>query len=284
MEGVTKRALISDIAKTFDALGWFSPVIIKAKKLLQSLWAKKVEWDDLVPESVLKEWSQWRIDLNVLTDHHIPRCYHPKHINVGSMQLHEFSDASERAYAGVVYVRSDWKLPGNIKDKGSTYKEAKYSTSGTLWSTVIITDITSLQGGPKCTHGRCIRLDGCHIVLNWIQGNPHRFKTYVGNRVSQIMDLVPPDHWRHVSGVENPGDCASHGLSPPDILTHHLWWNGPDWLKCNQNQWPSQLIPKLDSHLEELELCSLVSNTTIDIEPLVTLWVGQNGNRNSLIL
>ena len=58
------------------------------------------------------------------------------------------------------------------------------------------------------------------IVLNWIQGNPRRFKTYVGNRVSQIMDLVPPDHWRHVSGAENPADCASRGLFPSDRHTN----------------------------------------------------------------
>ena len=28
-ETVTKRALVSDIEKTFDVLGWFAPVIVK---------------------------------------------------------------------------------------------------------------------------------------------------------------------------------------------------------------------------------------------------------------
>ena len=31
---ITKRALVSDIAKTYDILGWFSPAIIKVKILL----------------------------------------------------------------------------------------------------------------------------------------------------------------------------------------------------------------------------------------------------------
>ena len=31
------------------------------------------------------------------------------------------------------------------------------------------------------------------IVLDWLAGNPRRFKTYVGNRVSEIIDRVPPD-------------------------------------------------------------------------------------------
>ena len=35
LQNLTKRTLVSDIAKTFDVLGWFSPTIIKMKILLQ---------------------------------------------------------------------------------------------------------------------------------------------------------------------------------------------------------------------------------------------------------
>ena len=38
LEHITKRILVSDIAKTFNVLGWFSPAIIKVKILLQQLW------------------------------------------------------------------------------------------------------------------------------------------------------------------------------------------------------------------------------------------------------
>ena len=38
---------MSDIAKTFDVLGWFSPTI-KVKFLLQQLWEQKVDWDETV--------------------------------------------------------------------------------------------------------------------------------------------------------------------------------------------------------------------------------------------
>ena len=46
------------------------------------------------------------------------------------------------------------------------------------------------------------------IVLNWLDGNPRRFKTFVGNRVSTIMQLIPPEKWNHVSSIDNPADCA----------------------------------------------------------------------------
>ena len=56
------------------------------------------------------------------------------------------------------------------------------------------------------------------IVLAWLTGNPRRFKTYVGNRVSVIVDQIPPDRWNHVPGTENPADCASRGLFPLELL------------------------------------------------------------------
>ena len=59
---LTKRGLVSDVAKTFDALGWFSPSTIKAKILMQQLWKLKVDWDDPVPEDIQDAWLQWRTD------------------------------------------------------------------------------------------------------------------------------------------------------------------------------------------------------------------------------
>ena len=66
------------------------------------------------------------------------------------------------------------------------------------------------------------------VVLGWLSGNPHQFKTFVGNRVSNVMELVPPERWHHVSVEENPADSASRGLFPSELLRHELWWNGPE--------------------------------------------------------
>ncbi len=76
-------------------------LVIKAKILLQLLF----NWDDLVPREILDVWTQWRFDLSSLSSKHIPRCYYPNEATIVSTQLHGFSDASENAYAGVVYLR-----------------------------------------------------------------------------------------------------------------------------------------------------------------------------------
>ena len=52
LDNVTKRVLISNVGKTFDVLGWFSPCMIKMKILFQQLWEMKVDWDDTVPDTI----------------------------------------------------------------------------------------------------------------------------------------------------------------------------------------------------------------------------------------
>ena len=103
-EVFTKRELTSDIAKVYDPLGWIAPVTIKAKILLQRLWEEKIQWDDQVPEALLQIWLRWRTKLKLLTEKNISR-YFPKDATIIYQQIHGFSDASELAYAAVVYLR-----------------------------------------------------------------------------------------------------------------------------------------------------------------------------------
>ena len=49
---ITKRSLVSNIAKLFDVLGWFSPAIISMKILLQRVWELHIDWDEMVPTEV----------------------------------------------------------------------------------------------------------------------------------------------------------------------------------------------------------------------------------------
>ena len=80
------------------------------------------------------------------------------------------------------------------------------------------------------------------IVLGWLVGNPRRFKTYVRNRVSHTVELIPLDQRNHVNRTNNPADCASRGLFPSELLGHKLWWNGQTWLKSPPSNWPLMTI------------------------------------------
>ena len=72
--------------------------------VFQQLWEMKVDWDDPVPEKVGDSWQCWRSELDLLSAKHIPWCYFDKTTYISSVELHGFSDASEHAYASVVYL------------------------------------------------------------------------------------------------------------------------------------------------------------------------------------
>ena len=97
-----KRTIVSNIARTYDVFGWFAPVIVKLKILLQQLRESKIIWDDPVPNAIEIVWFKWRSKLKSLSRIHIPPCYFPKNVPVTSLQLYGFSDKSEDANSGVV--------------------------------------------------------------------------------------------------------------------------------------------------------------------------------------
>ena len=65
LDGVTKRTLVSDIAKIFDVLKWFPPAILSMKILLQRVWEVGVDWDDPVPAVIHDAWAQWSSELPI---------------------------------------------------------------------------------------------------------------------------------------------------------------------------------------------------------------------------
>ncbi|UYV67105.1 hypothetical protein LAZ67_4003902, partial [Cordylochernes scorpioides] len=87
--------------------------------------------------------------------------------------------------------------------------------------------------------GRAYLWSDSQISLSWIKSDPNRWKTFIHNRVVKIQQLSDRNSWRHVSGKDNPADCASRGIMPAALSGHTLWWQGPTWLKDNnfvQNQ------------------------------------------------
>ena len=77
------------------------------KILLQKLWKPGMTWDEPIPDTLAVVWKNWTDELHHITDYPIQRCYYDPDKKRMHNQLHGFSDASNVAYGGVVYV---WTL------------------------------------------------------------------------------------------------------------------------------------------------------------------------------
>ena len=264
LDCVTKRALVSDIAKTFDALGWFAPTLIQAKILLQRLWERKVEWDQIVPDEIKDAWLQWRQELPLLSNKQIDRCYYPKDARIKCVQIHGFCDASENAYVGVVYLRMiDSNSNTHVslvmaKTKVAPIKRLTIPRLELCGAYLLSRLLRHVKDVFQISMDNVFAWTDSTIVLCWLNGNPRRLKTFVGNRISFIMDQISPDRWNHVNGSDNPADCASRGLPPSQLLEFDLWWRGPSWLLLHISQWPKQSGLQVEKIPEEEREISLI--------------------------
>ncbi|XP_017479198.1 PREDICTED: uncharacterized protein LOC108368789 [Rhagoletis zephyria] len=77
------------------------------------------------------------------------------------------------------------------------------------------------------------------IALSWIQGEPSRWTTFVGNRVAKIQQLTADYTWHHVSSSENPADLVSRGAKVRDLIGNNLWFHGPQVIHIQEYHWPS---------------------------------------------
>ena len=64
---LNKRILLSEISKLFDPLGWFSPVFVLAKILIQDLRLLYLDWDFVLPQYISEKWDQFKLSLPSLT-------------------------------------------------------------------------------------------------------------------------------------------------------------------------------------------------------------------------
>ncbi|XP_075157917.1 uncharacterized protein LOC142231184 [Haematobia irritans] len=76
------------------------------------------------------------------------------------------------------------------------------------------------------------------ITLAWLDKTPHHWKTFVANKISEILENVGNVTWKHVPTNENPADVGTRGCTAAELRSNTLWWSGPKWLVKSQEFWP----------------------------------------------
>ncbi|XP_063902582.1 uncharacterized protein LOC135122314 [Zophobas morio] len=267
----TKRHLLSSLARIFDPLGILTPLTFFIKHLIQRIWTLKLAWDDAPPNDILRAWNIFARDLSVLNDFSLPRrllCD-----NFLSCEIHGFADSSEKGYAAVVYLvfrfaslepRTQFVC---AKSKVAPLKKITIPRLE-LSAAVLLTRLLNLVCRvykDKIPFNRLCAWTDSQIVLAWIKSSPHRWKTFVSNRVSFIQEHLPSSSWYYVPSGQNPADLGSRGAYPQELLVSSLWWAGPPFLKSgtplNNNLTPS--VPVSIQDEERTQSCNAIVTTSL---------------------
>ena len=101
---LTKRNVLRRVATVFDPLGFVSPFVMKAKVMLQELWSRGYDWDDVIRDEIASRIGSWYEQLLSLGNVQVPRCLREAK-EVVIKRVVTFVDASQQAYGTVVYLQ-----------------------------------------------------------------------------------------------------------------------------------------------------------------------------------
>jgi len=236
---ITKREVLQDISKIFDPLDFVSPVVIRAKILMQTLWKTKIAWDEPLDEELHTEWKVIANDLKAASGHSVTRRYFQSPMTQPS--IHCFADASLKAYGAVVFIVQQDQVSFVIaKSRVAPLKLLtlpRLELMATLVANRLVLDNLSLQDPPVYIWS------DSQIVLHWVQSEK-QLPAFVQRRVGEMKSQHPTASWQYCPTLDNPADLLTRGTTFQLLKSSSLWQHGPSWL-TTPDQWPVFQLPPL---------------------------------------
>ncbi|XP_055910668.1 uncharacterized protein LOC129945032 [Eupeodes corollae] len=262
---MTKRKIVSCVAQLYDPNGYISPVTILGKILIQDVWRSKADWDDELATDILERWKElWR-EITCLEQFRIERW-------IGTspgvpIEIHGFSDASEKAYGAVIYVRTEhpngeiWSTLLQAKTRVAPLKTVTIPRLELAAAELLGRLVENVKETMEWKEIEYTLWTDSVVVLHWVNKQPCELKTFVANRVASIQTNTEIDRWRHVGTKENPADLLSRGIRAAELVKSELWLHGPQWLRQPRSQWKSEkFVPNVsDGGREEMKVMTVIS-------------------------
>lgn len=234
-----KGNVLSLIARLFDPLSLISPLTMYAKILFQEIWQFQLGWHETLPHDLQLKFQYWINSIETIKIFEINRCYFPG-LSLSSVELlevHAFSDAFEKGYGSIVYLR----VPKSQEEFHVSFVMSRTKVApikqvtlpwlellGTLLSARLIHFVKSALHLPDSVRLAC--WTDSKVALSWIKGNPIKWKMFVANRGNEIQTLISPSNWYHCPGTDNPADLMTRGVLGDQLISNDMWLRGPKWL------------------------------------------------------
>ncbi|KAK6741506.1 hypothetical protein RB195_009391 [Necator americanus] len=222
----------------YDPLGWFIPLLVKAKRFQQILWKEQYDWDEPLNEEHRR---QWKLITMKISNFHKKV---PRKVTVDNSALYTlvtYSDASGIAMTACTYLTSQREssflmAKSKVADSNRPTTVPKLEINAiTIGARLTLNTFLSLKSSISINN--VIFLTDSEIVLNWLKGSLDHPKTgpYVKNRIREtceIRDIVQSLKRMEV-GVKfgyidtkwNPADIGTRGASNHEFVSH-MWWDG----------------------------------------------------------
>ncbi|XP_062556745.1 uncharacterized protein LOC134221571 [Armigeres subalbatus] len=250
---------------------------------MQEVWRSGIKWDEYVGQRIEQSWRKWIELLDVVRRIEIPRCYFANATTerYQTLQAHLFVDASEAAYAAVVYFRII-DMEGNPQCSLVT---AKTKVAPLKYVSIPRLELMAAVLGARLltfvveNHTIPIQQRFCwsdsNTVLAWLRSEHRRYKQFVACRVGEVLTLTKENEWRWVPSRLNIADEATKWGKGPSFDAGSRWVQGPEFLSRAEELWPKAVASTVSTE-EELRPCHLFHEV---ITPMVDFKRFSNWNR-----
>lgn len=243
---ITKRNVLKQIASVFDPLALCSPVTLRGKLLFQQTWCKGYDWDDLLDKVDLNDWSKIKSDLEQIEDVKIQRNNFMSEDKSVKYSLVCFSDASNKAYAALIYLIQvkDKICKSDLLFSKSRLAPIREMTIPKLKLMAVLIGVRCLkfvEKQIKLPLEHLVLLTDSQCVLQWLLAEKS-LPVFIKNCVKEIKshgDIT----FNYVKSADNSADVASRGSTLINLSKNQMNWHG------------RKKLPDLLTNLPEKTLC-----------------------------
>lgn len=274
---VTKRQILKWTAHLFDPDGMLTPFTVGLKMFLKELWRTHHDWDTEVSTELKDEWLSFVTEFPLLEEICLNR-YIPVY-SCDRVELIAFSDGSSKGYGTCMYLRCVFGSKAEMylirsKGKVTSLKPLLTIPRAELQAANMLAELYHsmqdvLSEIPIAATHFCI---DSTILKYWLLKTPiNKLQLFCANRVSNIRSKTSGVEWHHVPSSDNASDPASRSLSPKELISCDLWWNGPAFLREEPVNWPEVSNEDIEiPELKEEKTVLITQDPSESIEAILT--------------
>ena len=257
---LTRRHCASKVAEVFDLTGKVAPIVASMKIDLQDLVKRKLDWDDVIPDSLRSLWESNFEMMKEIGNLRYNRVVIPEDAINMDLNTIDFGDASQSMVCVAIYARflrrnrtysSQLVLARTrVVPKGLSIPRAE------LYAALINTHTgETVHRSLAQWHKSSIKLTDSQICLHWIDNEDKPLKKWVRSRVIEINRLSTKSQWFYIDTKNMLADIGTRrGATLEEVNGQSKWINGHEWMRLDKSEFPVKTAQELKlSESEVLE-------------------------------
>ena len=275
---LTPRLVVGMVNSFYDPLGLMCAWTIKFKILMQKMVIynnHSLDWDDPLPNQLVKEWHQLIIQTLEMGAVHFPRACRPKN-SAGSPSYVGFWDGALPAWACCVYARYPM-IDGSYHVQLMAAKARLSPSAGTSVPKVEVSGLLGLSRLMRVvvkavdeTPSSVVLLGDSECSIAMLEKSGPSLAPYFCKRVGEIKtnideikQICPVEEVLHIGTELNPSDLPTRGLATPNqIQPESIWQQGPQFLQEERENWPvsRDFISNLPEEIHRVKLAQFFTD------------------------